>query len=247
MKNEKMTNFIAKDVIAIDNGQNIGYVLDCCFDANLTKLVGLVVADEESEKENYLPVKDIQTIGEDCIIVESAYKLEPNYLGYSNNPINKTVVDDKGQFLGKVFDVELEKFKVTKLLTERCEILPKNIYSCGVDCLFFGNKKRRKNSGVKIIKSQENLFQKVETQNINLSNENTQNNSFKIAGATNKAIIVPSKLTLAPSSLLNKKATVDIFGYNNELIIREGQVINQAKIDKAKKHNKLNLLIINSK
>ena len=73
MKNEMMTNFIAKDVIAIDNGQNIGYVLDCCFDVNLTKLVGLVVADEESEKENYLPVKDIQTIGEDCIIVESAY------------------------------------------------------------------------------------------------------------------------------------------------------------------------------
>ncbi len=246
MKDIKVSEFIAKDIVAINNGQNIGYVLNICFDANLTKLVGFIVADEESERENFLSKQDVKIIGDDCIFVEEAYKLQLNYSGISNNPICKKVYDDKGCFLGVVLDVICDGLKPIKLITSICEIPINKIYSNGIDCLFFSDKKKRKKTTNNFSFTHEGLLPKVETQRFEIgANENKS--KFQITNKKENLVINPSKVTLAPSALLNKTATCDVFGLNNELIIKKGQVINQGKIDKAKKHGKINLLILNSK
>lgn len=247
MKNLMVSELIAKDVLSIENCQNLGYVLDCCFDKDLTRLLGFVVADEESECENFLPRTNIKIFGEDCLFIENPHKQDLNFSGFSFNPIGKKVYDDKGCFLGRVIDLEISKNKPSKIITSICEIPVCNIYSCGEDCLLFSAKKKKKiNKTNKFNFASDGLLPKVETQNYAFL---TENNISKYQITDNKSIqnFKQDKVTLAPTSLLNKTATCDIYGLNNELIIREGQVINQAKIDKAKKHGKINLLIINSK
>ena len=243
MKNVMVSEVIAKEIITLDNGQNVGYVLDVCFDNTLSKVLGYVVADEESERENFLPKVGIKLDGEDCIFIENSYKQELNFSGFTNNPIGKKVYSDKGGFLGIVKDVICENFTPIKLITTICEIPSKNIYSNGSACLFFSEKKKKKNKNInKFNFASDNFLPKAETQNIQI-----QNSKFQIASTNNNKIANPSKVMLAPSSLLNKTATCDIYGLNNELIIKEGQIINQTKIDKARKHGKINLLILNSK
>ncbi len=246
MKTEKISNFIAKNIVTLEEGQEIGYVLNCCFDSSLTKLLGFVVADEESERENYLPIQNVKTIGRDFIIIESSNKIELNYSGYSNSPTGKFVVDEEGNDLGRVIDGVVENNKLTKLITTKCEINARSIYSSGVDCLFFGiNKKRKKKDKEKSSFIIKNNLPKIEMQSFEISKNKILNNEVKNNSV--KVVVNPTRVMLAPPSLLNKTACCDIYGLNNELIIKKGQIINEQKIAKAKKHGKINLLIINSK
>ncbi len=246
MKNIKISELIAKDVIAIDNGENVGYILNVCFETSLTKLKGFVVADEESERENYLSKKDIKILGEDCVFIDDIFRLELNYSGEANNPIGKKVYSYKGEFLGVVKDVVCEGVNPSQIITSVCMLPINKIYSTGVDCLFFSEKKKRKKRENLFNFTSDNLLPKVEAQSFEIGKKDNFSN-FQIKSNKNNIVINPSKLTLAPSTLLNKTATCDIYGMNNEIIIKEGQVINQGKIDKAKKHGKINLLILNSK
>lgn len=246
MKNNKVSELIAKDVITIENGKNVGYILNVCFDATLTKLVGFVVADEESERENFLSKQAVKMIGEDCVFIDDIFKLELNFSGEANNPIGKKVYSGEGEFLGVVRDVVCEGVKPKNLITSLCELPISNIYSVGVDCLFFSERKKRKKTYKSFNFASDILLPKVETQSFEIGGKENSS-KFYIGNNKNKLVINPSKVTLAPSALLNKTATCDIYGLNNELIIKEGQIINQGKIEKAKKHGKINLLILNSK
>lgn len=238
MENEKITNFIAKDVISIEEGEYVGYILSCEFSDNLKMLDGFIVVDEESEQEKFLPAKNIKIIGKNAIFIENLSKIELNLINYANYPIGKSVFDNKGNFLGKVKNILLNNLKPSKILTDFCQLPISLVCSIGKDYVFIGKNKKRKYKSFSI----NSELPKVEI----LSNQIDESDNFKILQNTQN-FTLPVKVTLAPSSLLNKKATVDIFGFNNELIIKEGQVITQNKIDKAKKHGKLNLLIINSK
>ncbi len=246
MKRINCKNLIAKEVIAIDNGQNLGYVLSVCYDEGLKNFLGLVIADEESERENFLPKENIKNIG-DCIFIDSAYNLVLNFSDQTNSPIGKRVFSDKCEYLGQVKDVVLENNKPSLLATDRCELPISLIYNNGIDVVFFG-KKAKKNmiKHEKFNFSSYQINNKVEIQGLNLSEENT-NSKFKIQENNKKIISSPAKVTLAPSGLLNKTASCDIFGLNNEIVVKEGQIITSAKIDKAKKHGVINLLILNSK
>lgn len=236
MKTEMITDFIAKDVFSLEDGQYIGYVLRGEFNSNLSALEGFIVIDEESEQEKFLNVKNIKIIGKNAIFIDNLSKIEINFANYCNYPIGKMLFDKKGQSFGQVKNIELRNLKPFKLITEFCEISTGAICASGRNCVFVGKKSRESKS---VFNQQTNL-PKVEIQS------GTDWSDVSLV-PPKKEFTLPIKVTLAPSSLLNKRATADIFGFNNELIIKEGQVITQNKIDKAKKHNKINLLMINSK
>ena len=52
----------------------------------------------------------------------------------------------------------------------------------------------------------------------------------------------PSKIQYNPESILGKTAKDDLFGLNNEVIIKTNQTITKRVVDDATKHNRLNQL-----
>lgn len=224
---ENLKNIFGKNVIALNLGENIGYILNVAFDEGLKKVLGYIVCDNESEEEFFLDLKAVKAESEAGVLVDSAMSLCINDTDCSN-PFGKMVLSDDGEPLGTVIDIVIRKNNVEKIITTKGEIFPKNIEIVGKNYVIFSkNKKKRKN--IIRIKSTVSL-PKVEIL------------SQKKAQAT-----LPARAYVTPSRLLSKCATIDIFGLNNELIIKKGEKITQEKINKAKKHNKLNYLIFNSK
>lgn len=238
MKSENITNLIAKKVFLQTDGSYLGYVLSPCFDENFCKLVGFCV-DDEDEGDKFLPYEDIKLIGQDCIFVTKS--LQTFAFDQNANPLGKQIFDNKGCSLGFVRDVIIFGRQVKTIITENCEIPAKFVHFIGKNCIIL-NVKPQKNIFLELRASLSSDQPKVKVQSPSI-------NSARIGSSAvlSSQVANPARVTLNPISLLNKYATEDIFGLNNELIIKKGQQINQAKIDKAKKHGKLNLLIINSK
>lgn len=234
MKNLK--NIFGKKVISLSEGEKIGYVLDIFLDSDMKSLLGLKVIDEESENEVFLPFGKIISQNEECIFIESSTDCEFNFGLKNNNPIGKKVYDRMGVDLGKIIDIALNNKRVDKIITELGEIKPKFIYSYGKECLIFSKgKKLVKTKADNVFERRENLPKiEIMSQEIKKPNKDVQIES-------------PAKMSLLPSMLLNRTVTEDIIGLNNELIIRKGQIITEKFLEKAKKHNKLNYLIFNSK
>ncbi len=233
-----LKDYISKILVSISEGKEIGYLLDCVLDEGLKELQGFIVVDSESEEEVFLPVGKIKAQNDKFIFVEGAFDVEFFGGEESNNPIGKHVFDCNGTDFGKVIDCRLrDNFKLEKLITDRCEIVQKNIMTNGKDFIFFGNKKRKKNQNKKIFENYQKNSQKIQ--------ENMP--KIKIQEKIEKEIKQPEKVFISKEMLLGKIATCDIFGFNNELIVKKFQTIDENVLKKAKKHNKLNVLFFNSK
>lgn len=229
---EKVSEFISKKIISIDDGNLIGYALNVIFDNDLKTFDGLIIADEENENTFVLNRKDIISVGEDCVMIDNANALQFN-ISSSNNPIGKLVYDCQGNMLGKVVDVEIQGKWVKKIITTKCEFPQRFIRKAGDNFLIYGLSKKQgkrqpkenpfevKDVALPTVVAMDKIGQKVE-----------QNQTRLFANA---------------QSLIGKMVTNDVLGLNNELIAKKFDLIDKKMIIKAKKHNKLNLLAYYSK
>ncbi len=226
---ENLEMIFGKKVLALRQAEGVGYILNICFDNDLNKLKGFIVIDEESENELFLPLQKVLSFNGECVIIEDVSDCELS-LEEEVNPLGKIVYDSKGVNLGVVERVEIKNKKIDKLITNKCEIKQKYISNFGKEFIIFSLKKQKKLKNniknEKIIK-----IPKIEI----MREENL---------ITDKS---PSKLAINVAMLLNRISTADIYGMNNELLIKKGEIINQNYINKVKKHNKLNYLFFNSK
>lgn len=238
-----LKSFISKKVVSLGEGKLIGYVLNVCLDQKLNNLIGFIIVDEESEEEKFLSFKNLKSYNENYLFVESVFDIENFFDSNNSSPIGKLVFTNYGDELGLVEDVIIDKNKVQKIITNKSEILIKNIIKNGDDFLIFSKKnnikknnfnfKENKTENIPKIKIQENVSQKIKiNENINKSN-----NMFDL----------PIRAYTSTSLLLNKIALCDIIGFNNEIIIKKNEIITKKIIEKAKIHNKLNFLIFNCK
>ena len=232
---EKVSEKISKKVVSIEDGDCVGYILSACFDAQLKTLEGFVVADEESEKEMFLPFAAICMETDEYVFVENSSKLSIAVDDFIN-PVGKIVFDLNGVDFGRVNDVITERKNVKKIITDKCEIVVNQIYSFGKDFIFISNKRKLNKKSKKIQKNVENL-PKIQIQSVKIE-ENEENIHVK-------SFSKPMRISMTPTSVVGKFATCDIFGLNNELILHKNEVISQAKLAKAKKHGKLNFVIFN--
>lgn len=215
---------ISKKVISLNEGNLIGFILDICFDDKLKNFLGYIICDEETGEELFLSRDRVVAENNECVFINSAEDSEINF-SPSFNPIGKNVYDKKGVNLGRVKSVVVRGKVVDKLITEIAEIKQKYIYANG-NFIIFSQKKAKKSNNFK---------------------KNEKINNFpKIEIMTSKPQL-PTRLILSPEQILNRIATKDVFGLNNELIIKKGDVITQNKLEKAKKHNKISFLLFNSK
>ena len=231
---EKLSEYISKNIISLNSGNIIGYVVDVLFDEETKKVSGFFIVDEESEKNMFLDDKHIISKKEECFVISDEKDLETFLFDDSNNPIGKVVYDKQGLNLGRVIDVYIEKNKIEKLVTTKCEIPMRFIEKLGKNCIIYGknNKKSVKND---IFNKKITINQKIEIQNFE---EKKDKEKFKLA---------PIKMVSNSNMLIGRIATQNILGLNNELIIKENEKVSQKTINKAKIHGKIASLFMFTK
>lgn len=151
----KASELISKKVYAIYEGNEIGYILNFSLNEKMDKLDFLELASLFEENEFIFKAEDISAITEDAVFIKSEKSLMFETNAKINNPIGKKIFSLDGKFLGKVKDVEFDKFAVKKIIGSDCEILTKYIYSYGNDCLFFSKNKIKKERPIEKICSVE--------------------------------------------------------------------------------------------
>lgn len=232
---EKISNFISKKVISLDDGNLVGYVLNVIFDENLKYFDGLIVVDEESENSFVLKREDIVSTGEDCVMIDNSLKLQ-FYISSSNNPIGKLVYDCHGNMLGRVIDVEILGKSVKKIITDKCEFPQRLIRKAGDNFIIFGAPKKGKKDKSFAQQVGENQSTELPLSYVTIQSSQVPTNSEP-----------PTRLFANSASLVGKMVTNELLGLNNELIAKKFDIIDKKIINKARQHNKLNLLAYYSK
>jgi sporulation protein YlmC with PRC-barrel domain len=200
-------DLISKKVYSIYEGNEIGYVLNVSFDSELTKLDYLVVVSLYEENEMILKFQDVIQMNNEAVFINSEKLLSFDVNAFPNNPIGKKIFSVKGEFMGRVEDVEISKNFVKKIIGSQCEIMPKNIFSIGNDCMFFSKNKIKKS---KIIEKNKEI------------NVNIQKISF------------PYKQKCQGDNLLGKKILSDILDKNHIVSYKKNTIVTPKIIIDAK-------------
>ena len=240
---EKLSDFISKKVISLQSGELVGYVLNAIFDENVKTLISFVVSDDENEKLFVLDYDAIKSFGEDCIMIEndflSLYLEEETF-----NPVGKIVYDINGLNLGRVVDVLLQGRQVKRLATEKCEFFQRFVRKSSKYFIIYGQKPKNKQKNIKksIFEHKDKNLPNVYIQDIKAAPkqaaERFSNNIFSTK---------PYRIVANQNSIIGRVMQADLYGYNNEIIAKKYDTINQNIINRAKKHNKLNFLLYYSK
>ncbi len=204
---------ISKQVISLEEKRVVGYVLKPLIDYKSLARVGYIIVDEESEQEYFLKNENIVNIS-DNLLIDSISNLE--YMPESDE-LRKHIISDTGEDLGTISSFMFVNRKLRKIITDKCEIDSKYVREIGRDILLISLKRKKRS------------FPRFEKEDIKVEIMESE-------------ISVPPVINLSPNYYIGKVAVKTLLGFNNELIIREGEKVSKAILDKAKKHNKINQL-----
>lgn len=220
----KLTEIFGKQIYSIYEGEIVGTVSDAIF--NQTKIIAFKLFDKD-EHEYKLSLTNIKALS-DYIIINNKNKLEYFLENPKITPMFKIVIDENASYCGKIVDAEIDKDGTIKnFITDKEIELSPNQITTRKDFVFFStkpikiNKLKPKNS----INSPTNIRVNI------LRNDEQIKDNF-----------TPKKLQYNSASILGKVARCDLYGVNNEIIIKTNQVITEKTIDDASKHNRLNQL-----
>lgn len=218
-----LSNLIGKQILAVYEGEIVGTVCGATFNYNLTKIKSLKVFDN-NENDYEINYSNIKAVGE-YVVIANTQKLEQFNPTNKTLPIYKTVININGNNLGKIIDAEIEINGTVKcyLSDKQEQILPAHI-TIRKDFVFYSeNKLVLKNFKPKNVSPKNIVVSILEKPNYN------QN-------------FAPTKITYNATTLLGKIAKSDLFGINNEIIIKANSVITEKTIADASRHNRLNQL-----
>jgi len=220
-----LTNLYGKQVFALYEGEVVGTIANATFNDKLTKIISFKIFDNE-ENEFELKTSQIRAFN-DCFIISNTSKLLPFIEFNKVNPIFKNVIDSSANFIGKIIDCEIdERFNILNFKTDkRINLLPANIY-LRKNFVYYTENKFNAGS-VKILKKNP-LLEEIKVKKLNLSNS-----------AEN---FTPTKVQINTNSMIGRVVKDSLFGLNNEIIIKNNQVVTEKIIKEAIKHNRLNQL-----
>ena len=207
-------------IVLTKTGKKIGFVLDVAIDFDTMEKQGFIVVDELTEEEFLLKRQSILSSSTKYILVEDETILE--FCPQHKTFFGKEIMDESCQSYGFLREIVFKKNKCHKFVTQKCEILAKNIVCVGEDFIFaqFHRKKKL---------TQKKPFMRVDE-------------ALMVGALDFKKPIVPEVVRLSSSFYVGKISSQDIFGYNNERIVAKGEVVTSGIVKKAKVHNKLNQL-----
>ncbi len=211
----KLSEIISKKVFSIEEGCEIGYVLNFSLDQSLSKIESFVIVSLQEENEFVLSYEEVKAITEEAVFISSSKTLLFDANFEPNNPLMKKVFSLSGQSLGKVVDIEANKKSIKKIETNCCEILPKHIYSSGKDCLFFSKNKAKK---LKIIEKNNEIEVKIQK------------------------IQFPQRERGKGIDLIGRKIIKDILDKNHIVLFRKGETISPKNLIEAKERGVMKVL-----
>ncbi len=219
----KLTELFGKQIYSIYEGEIVGTVSDAIF--NQTKITDFKLFDKD-EHEYKLPLNNIKALS-DYIIINNKNKLEYFLENPKITPMFKIVIDENAACCGKIVDAEIDKDgTIKKFITDKQIELSPNQVTTRKDFVFFSTKSIKINK-LKPKNTASPINIKV---NILKSDEDTKDN------------FTPIKLQYNSANIIGKVARCDLYGINNEIIIKTNQVITEKTIADASKHNRLNQL-----
>lgn len=229
----KISELISKEVISIYECERVGTICGVCFNKPFTKINGYIIFNDETDIENYISTNKIYALTEEGIIIRNTTKIEPLY-EQPNSPINKQAFTINGVNFGKITDAVIdEKSNLLYLVTNKGkQIDVKNIINIGNDMILL--KENDEKISINSFKPKETFEtyseNDIKVKIVPIQSADTQKSTF------------PTKIVANTPNLLGKRAKYTLMGLNNEVIIRENQMISDSTIKMAKKHNKLNEL-----
>lgn len=222
-----LTDIIGKKVYSIYEGEIVGTILQASFDRQFTKIHSFRIFDEE-ENEFDILMSNIKALG-DCVIITNKNKLNTPTIKNIKNPLNMDVINENATHLGKINEVELDRFGgVSNIFTTLNYNLNPNFVYFRKQFVLFSESKIN-------ITNYRPRSEKFDLQNIKV-------NILNIEQAKLNPSFIPSKIQFNPGSMVGKIAKSDLLGLNNEIIVKANQVITEKIIDDAGKHNRLNQL-----
>lgn len=224
----RLSNMYGKKVFALYEGEIVGTIAGSMFNSDFNKVKAFKIFDSD-ENEYELNFNNIKTFA-DCVIITNKNKLELFVDTHKQTLLYKEVISEFAEFLGKISDAEIdEKGNIINYITEKdITLLTRNIY-VRKDFIFYSENKVSI-SNYKPRKNKQESYENIQVKILNFeSNENTQD-------------IFPSKIKFNTDSILGKIAKQNLFGLNNEVIIKANQIITERTIEDATRHNKLNQL-----
>lgn len=234
----KISEIISKEIISIFECESVGTIKNVNFTKNLKKINGFIFFNDESDIDCYIPTSKIYALSDEGMMIKNTSKID-FFVDENNNPINKKVFLINGKDCGKIIDIIFnESFMVEYLLTNKGEkIYPEYILTNGMNIVLA----KDKNQNISI-----SSF-KPKTKQIEVSSENLKVKIVRLPILENNdaTIVTPPKITTNTNSLLGKRAKRTIVGFNNEVIVKQDQIVSQYTLNLAKKHNKTNELIFN--
>lgn len=222
---EKLSDLISKKIFSFSEGTFVGTVLNVAFDENFN-IVSFIVSDDENEIEYSIECNKT-TISGDNVFIQTVKQLS-RATGYVDRIIGKCAFTNKGVYCGRVNEVYLSKKSAISFVTDMLSFSPSNIGVNG-DAIILGN------------------IPKIETKNVFLPQNDEQKVYSMVEKETKDEVEIPHRIATSPNNLIGKMATKDIFGLNNELLLKKYEIITQKKLLEIKKHNKLNILFYSCK
>lgn len=227
-----ITHIIGKQIYSIYEGQNIGTISQVILGNNFTKLKGIKFFDNE-ENEYFVCYKDIFAISDNVLVKNNSKCIEVLDSQYTNSPLLKNAISDKGEDFGKIIDAKLnENGDIEHFLTDsNKKILPENVMLTNgfvLVCTDASTKLadfRPRTNKTTMLEQKDNIKVRI----LQLSPKET-------------ILDTPKKVTFNPQTLIGKRAKSTLLGQNNEVIVKADQVITDKIIYDAKKHSRLNQL-----
>ena len=224
----KLSNIIGKQVFVIYDTNFLGTVNDVAFDIKYNKILGVYFFDQD-ENEYYIKTQNIFAI-DDYITIKNTNKISHEFLlDKPLSPLGKSIVNVFGKNYGIVSDVEFdEKYKITSFISNNEHIIsPNQILLISKNIVVGENLKISSFRGKNKVKETT-----LENLTVNVM-KMPQNKPQKL---------MPSKITVNSDILIGKKLSKDIIGKNNELILKQNQILTAKQVILAKQHDKLNEL-----
>jgi len=130
----KISEIISKQIISLYDAKIVGTVENIFLDEKLKNLKGFIVFEDENQDKKILFIEDLLSSNEDNLVIRNSSKLkEFTLFSTQNNPINKEVFSITGDYLGKIFEIELKNNKIVNFLSNKnnqiIKIFPEKIVS----------------------------------------------------------------------------------------------------------------------
>lgn len=222
----RLSNILGSRICSVYEGKHLGYILDATFSDKHKKIYGFIVVNDDDDYEYYLEAKQIIGQDDDVLFVKNETLISIKENEKPCSLINKSAYFLDGKYIGKVRDIEIdENYETKNIIFDNLTLSINMLFNVGVDLCFFCQEDKKPK-----------LCRFAPSKQPQISNMSVR--IMEIGVPQKEEIKTPKKLCAYDSiAAIGKIATQTIFGKNNEIIIKKGEIVTLDCIKRAKAHN----------